>query len=306
MNHDSDPALPTLHVSDYFERKLIIRDGTFCRLDEAEAIQQGAMAYCQNLYYLQKAITNLNVSAVLTTPELAQDLTTTDKAVVACVDPRFAFFELYNALYGASVNASSPNPSIGRDCRIHSSAHLGSNVTLGDRVELAANVVVENFSIIANDVYIGPNAVIGAEGLITLRHHDGRLLTVKHAGGVQIDEGTQVLAGAVIAKSLFSKPTHIGKNCQVGILANIGHGASVGNNSVISGNTVIAGRTRIGQNVWIGASVSIAQGLSVGHHAQIKMGSVVVGNVDDASIVSGNFALSHKANMKDFLRKQRT
>ena len=96
---------------------------------------------------------------------------------------------------------------------------------------------------------------------------------IKHAGGVLVGKSVVILAGAVVAKSLFLTPTTIGDNCQIGIMANVGHGVSIGEQSVISSNTVIAGRTKLGPRVWMGASSSIAQGLTVGEGAQIKMKS---------------------------------
>jgi UDP-3-O-[3-hydroxymyristoyl] glucosamine N-acyltransferase len=128
------------------------------------------------------------------------------------------------------------------------------------------------------------------------------LMLIKHAGGVQIGDGSLILAGAVIAKSLFPAFTTIGKRCQIGIMANVGHGVLVEDDVVISGNSVIAGRTRLGRKVWVGASVSIAQGLKIGSEAQIKMGSVVINDVAAGQVVSGNFAVPHKASMRNFFK----
>lgn len=313
MASDNDTLLPrraspmSSHVaSDFFPKASIVQDGNFLHLDETDSIRPQTLAYCQNLHYVQKGIENLNVSAILTTPTLSKELIGANKAIIIHANPRFAFFELYKTFHDAGLSAPNIKPSIGQNCHISRTAYVSPNAVLGDRVEVGPNAVIEDFSVIANDVYIGPNAIIGAEGLLTLRHPDGRLLTVKHSGGVQIDDGSQILAGAVIAKSLYGAYTHIGKNCQIGILTNIGHGAHVGDNSVVSGNSVVAGRTKIGRNAWIGASAAIAQGLKIGDGAQIKMGAVVVENVECNHSVSGNFAISHKANMKIFLRSQRT
>lgn len=291
-------------ASEYFPPSSVVRDGSFSHLDEADSSRSGSLVYCQSLHYLEAAAENPNVAAIVTTPALAGESITPSKAVIAMADPRFAFFSLYAAFHEAGMSQPEMDFGVGEGCRIHPTAVVSPRVRIGNRVEIGANAVIEDFVHIMDDVFIAPNAVIGAEGLITLRREDGELLMVRHAGGVEVGQGSQILAGAVIAKSLFCSFTRVGRNCQIGILANVGHGVSIGEDSVISGNTVIAGRTRLGPKVWVGASASIAQGLEVGEGAQIKMGAVVIGNVDRGQVVSGNFALPHKTNMRHFLRKQ--
>jgi UDP-3-O-[3-hydroxymyristoyl] glucosamine N-acyltransferase len=289
-------------VSKVFAADSIIRDGFFSQLDEADAIYPGSLVYCQSLHYLDLAIGNPNVSALITTSTLAAESIPDSKAVIVAADPRFMFFSLYADIFSKGFSQSEIEFGIGNDCRIHPSAVMSSKVRIGNRVEIGAGVVIEDFVDIMDDVFIGSNTVIGAEGLITLRQDDGSLLMVKHAGGVSIGRGTMILAGAVIAKSLFMKPTTIGSHCQIGIMANVGHGVSVGEQSVISGNTVIAGRVNLGPRVWVGASSSIAQGLSIGADAQIKMGSVVIGDVAPKAVVSGNFAMTHKSHLRNYFK----
>ena len=289
-------------VSDFFSPDTVRHDGRFSCLDEADSSCPGALVYCQNLHYLCLAKENPNVSAIITTPTLAAEPIHDSKSVIIADDPRFAFFTLYVDFHAKGRNQPRMEFGIGKDCRIHPSAEVSSKTRIGDRVEIGPGVVIEDFVRIMDDVFIGSNAVIGAEGLITLRRENGSLLMIKHAGGVLVGKNVVILAGAIVAKSLFLMPTTIGDNCQIGIMANVGHGVSIGEQSVISSNTVIAGRTKLGPKVWMGASSTIAQGLTVGEGAQIKMGAVVISDISSNAVVSGNFAVSHKANMRHFLK----
>lgn len=294
----------SLLLSERFPATSVVRDARFSYLDEADCAQVDSLVYCQTLHFLEIAAGNPNVSAIVTTPALAKEVVAQAKGVVVAENPRFAFFQLYCDFQKAGLGLPEMDFGIGKSCHIHPSAYVSPRARLGSRIEVGANAVIEDFVEVMDDVIIGPNVVIGAEGLITLRHEGGQLLIVRHAGGVEIGQGSQILAGAVIAKSLFRSLTRIGKQCQIGILANVGHGVSIGDNCVISGNTVIAGRVTIGNNVWVGASTSIAQGLDVGEGAQLKMGSVVIGDVEDGAVISGNFAVPHKANMRHFFKKR--
>ena len=290
------------NVSDYFPAEAVVQPGTFRYLDEVDTVSKGALVYCQNLHYLELASVNSNISAIIAPRTLANEPVDASKALVLVDDPRMRFFKLYANFQGKSLDSSEMQFGISKQCQIHPSAIISDKAFIGKGVEIAANVVVGDYVRIMDDTYIGHNAVIGAEGLLTLRNEDGSLLTIKHAGGVEIGRGCQVLAGAVIAKSLFRAFTRIGDHCQIGIMTNIGHGASIGEGSVISGSTVIAGRTKVGRNVWVGTAASVSQGLDIGDGAQIKMGSVVIGNVAAGQAVSGNFAVSHKANMRQFFK----
>lgn len=289
-------------VSECFPPETVMRDGYFAQLDEVSTSMAGSLVYCQNIHYLELAKKNPNISAVLVMPDIAGKAMSGSQAVIVMPDPRLEFFSLYRDFYDKRLGNPKMNFGIGRDCIIHPSAVISPQARIGDRVEIAAHAVIGSYVRIMDDVYIGPNTVIGAEGLITLRRNDGRLLLIKHSGGVEIGNGTQILAGAIVVKSLFQSFTHIGEQCQIGIMANVGHGVFIGDNSVISGNTVIAGRTVLGRNVWVGVSSSIAQGLTIGDEAQIKMGSAVVGSVAAGEVVSGNFAVPHVTNLRHFFQ----
>lgn len=294
-------------LSDWLPECDILRDGVFDCLDEASAINSNSLVYCQTIHFFDQALKNNNVTSIIIPVELSElsleRSSFREVGIAAINDPRRAFFKLYaqiNHLDNASLELESTG--IGNQCNIHKTAIIDPNSYIGNNVTISANVVIESHSIIEDDVYIAPNVVIGAEGLMTVRNDDGSLLIVQHSGGVLIERGCQLLAGVVIAKSMFQQFTSIGKYTQLGIMSNIGHGAVIGESCVISGNSVVAGRTRLGNNVWVGASSSIAQGLKIGAGAQIKMGSVVVGNVKENEAVSGNFAVNHRLNMKRFLK----
>lgn len=296
----SSNNLNRFQLSDFFDQESIHCNGHFNLLDEVDTTIYGALVFCQNINYLNKTIENSNITSLICKKELENYLPDSI-GVVFDEDPRSLFFKIYNKVRDLKKNDHKVDFVIGKLNAIHKSVSISNNVVIGDRVSIGANCVIKENTIIGDDVEICENVVIGAEGLITIREADGGLITIKHAGGVEIKRGCQILSGAVIAKSLFQRYTHIGANTQIGIMANIGHGAFIGDNCVVSGNSVVAGRVVIGKNVWIGTSSSISQGLMIGEGAQIKMGSVVVSNISKNETVSGNFAINHRINCSRFL-----
>lgn len=288
-----------MKLSDFFKEEHIVTDGTFTQLDEVDTSEKGSLVYCLDLKFLKKAIAGEYVSCIITTPELAHD--TPEKGVVISPNPRLDFLKLYIRLTEEGLNAPVMECGIGSNCTIHPSAVVSKKTRIGDNVVIGANSVVEDQTIIGDNTYIGSCVTVGAEGLVNVDDGESKLF-IKHAGGVEIGKNVAILSNSAIAKSLFRSFTTIGDHSRIGILSNIGHGAKLGKNCVISGNCVVAGRTVLGDNVWMGASSSIAQGLRIGRNAQIKMGSVVIRDVQDNEVVSGNFAMLHTRNMKQYLR----
>ncbi len=288
-----------MRLTDFFRAPQVVRDGEFSQLDEAGGEEKATLAFCQTIAFLRIANANPRVSCVITRAELAADCSAT--GLVVSEDPRLDFFRLYNRMGKLGLAPSGPEPGIGECCNIHAAAVVSPKARIGKHVTIGAFAVIEGNCVIGDETHIGPGTIIGADGLQTVMETDGRSLFIPHQGGVRIGPGVVILAGTVVARSLYRAYTELGDSTQVGILSNIGHGVRSGSNCVISGNCLIAGRVRLGKGVRIGASASIAQGLVIGDGAQIRMGSVVVADVGCGETVSGNFALRHAITLRRYL-----
>ena len=73
---------------------------------------------------------------------------------------------------------------------------MASQASIGPHATIIGPVVI------GEGVTIEPNAVIGATGLYA-KSVGGRLTNMPHFGGVRIDAGATILAGAVVVKSAF-------------------------------------------------------------------------------------------------------
>ncbi|MCF8266747.1 MAG: hypothetical protein K9I69_01605, partial [Ignavibacteriales bacterium] len=60
----------------------------------------------------------------------------------------------------------------------------------------------------------------------------------------------------------------------------------------------IAGNCILGDDVWIGGGAMISDGIRIEDKAKVLLGSVVIKDVNSQEIVSGNFAIDHKKNIK--------
>lgn len=279
-------------LADCFSRSEVRVDGAFTDLGHADAPVPGTLAYCESVHYIDVANGNPNVSCVITTPALA-DRVAAGKGMVVVDRPRFAFYEVHEAL---DPNAAS------QDTRIHASAIVSPSAIIGRGVVISERAVVRDNVSIGDNSFIDAGAVLGAEGILYLRDGEANR-RVRHRGGVQIGRSVTVLANSVVVRGIFpGQPTLVEDHALVGVSSVIGHEAKLGRNCVVSGNCVIARGASIGVEAWIGTSSMVREYVRVGDRASVKAGSIVVTDVADGAEVSGNFATNHNRRMMQYLR----
>lgn len=100
--------------------------------------------------------------------------------------------------------------------------------------------------------------------------------------GVLIDDGAQVLAGAVVQPG-----TRIGSNAIINTGACVDHDCLIGPHAHIAPGAVLCGDVEIGESSHVGAGAIVRQGVRIGAGAVIAMGAVVIRDVSDRSIVGG-------------------
>lgn len=98
----------------------------------------------------------------------------------------------------------------------------------------------------------------------------------------QVDEGTCVMAGAIVNPGVY-----IGKNCIINTGSIVEHDCKIGDNTHISPNACLGGGVKIGDNSHIGISSTIIQGMSIGNNVTIGGGAVVINNINDNSVAVG-------------------
>ena len=92
--------------------------------------------------------------------------------------------------------------------------------------------------------------------------------------GVELGEGVQIMAGAIIQAD-----TTIGSNSIINTAAVLDHDCVIGSNVHIAPGVVISGGVAIGEGAHIGTGASIIHGVSIGAGAVVGAGTVVVRDV---------------------------
>lgn len=290
-----------LNTKDFFKNKDIERAGFFQSIGNADTTSKDCLVYCDNQAYIQKANQNSFVSCVITSKELSP-LVVEEKGIIHSNSPRISYYQLFEILRNKNLFYFNQTHGIGTNCNIHPSALISPNAKVGNNVTIEANAVIKDHVYIEDNAFVDVGAVLGNEGIL---HYDinGNNKFIRHAGGVYIGQYAAIMAHASIVKSLTPDIlTHVGKHSIIGISSTIGHEAFIGENCIISGNCVIARQANVGNNTYIGTSCVVRQYVKLGEYSNVMAGSIVIKDVDDYASVSGNFAIDHKKNLRNFAK----
>ena len=190
-------------------------------------------------------------------------------------------FDIVNGAYIAK------GAVIGKNCTIMPGAYIGGEVKIGDNCYIGAGTKLVGEINIGNNVIIRENSVLGADGLSTDRNQEGKALTMPQFGGVLIEDDVQIGALTVIARGAIANTT-IKRGSKIDNSTFISHNVFVGEDTFIVGESIMFGSTSTGKQVFISGNSTIRDGRHIGDNAVVGMGSVVVKDVEDGSVVKGN------------------
>jgi UDP-N-acetylglucosamine acyltransferase len=181
---------------------------------------------------------------------------------------------------------------------------------IDDNAKLAANVVVEPFTVIHKNVEIGEGTWIGSNVTIfegTKIGQNCRIFPGAVIGAVPQDlkfdgENTTVTIGdnttirecVTINRGTKDKhTTSVGNNCLLMAYTHIAHDCEVGNNVVIANGVQMAGHVTVEDNARIGGLSALHQFVKVGRHVMIEGGSMVSKDVPPF-IKAGRYPLAYE------------
>lgn len=285
-----------MRLSEVVSPEGMLRDAEFNLVGLPRTQSPGLLTFAVNATYLRLALSNSNVSCVVTTAALV-DQVPPELGVVFAENPRDTFYEIHESVL--IKVASSRDGSIGTGCRIHSTAVVSPGARIGERVSIGEFVVIRDNVTIGNDCVIESGVKIGVNGILH-RESAGLRKLIPHGGSVLIQDGVVLMTNAVVARAVFpGTATMVGKGSVIGLNSVVGHDANVRERCVISNNCVIARGALVGPNAFLGTGSVIREFTNVGKDSQVLAGSIVVSDVEDGDTVSGNFAYSHVRRMRE-------
>ncbi len=286
-----------LHEILEFADVAIRRDGEFRNLGFLFQNWDEMLSFVEEERFLGSLQRSTGVTAVLTTPELAESIPM-QLALAVTERPRLAFARVHNHLAQTGFYWRDFPSEIDPSAAIDPAASVAAkNVRIGRGATISAHAVIQERCIVGGDVSIGAGSVLGAVGFQTV-HAGETVVEMRHAGALVIGERAHVLPGAVVATALFGNETKIGRDARIGSQAFVSHAVEIGERTIVGHGAVVNGNVKVGKDVWIGPGAIIANNLEIGEGAFITLGAVVIRNIAAGMRVSGNFAGSHRQRLK--------
>lgn len=122
------------------------------------------------------------------------------------------------------------------------------------------------------------------------RAQDKSLHRVESKGIVILEDNVDIGANSTIHRGKIGN-TIIGKGTFIGPMCNIGHNVVVGKNCIISTGSLVCGYVEIGDNVRINPCSVIRNRVKIGAGALVGIGSLVMRDVPENTVVVGRPAV---------------
>lgn len=291
-------------ITDIIGDTALVRDAEFLSLGLITYNSQQLLVFIEHEKYLSRISTNPNVTAIITSEELAKKIPI-HIGVITAPNPRKAFYSIHNHLAtNTNFYWSDFDTVIDKSAIIHPKAFVANrNVHIGKGVVIEPNVNIMEHSVIGNNSIIRAGSVVGSPGFEFSRTPEG-IFAVEHAGGVKIEKNVEIQANCSIDRSVFGGFTIIGEETKISNLVHVAHNVKIGKRCLIAACAMIAGSVTIGDDVWIGPSASVSSEVVINNGASVTIGSVVTRNVAENQKVTGNFAIEHEKFMS-FLKSIR-
>ena len=263
------------------------RDASFATLGFLAVPLEGMLTFVAGERWLGELAGCPQARAVLTTPELAARV---DPALglAVCEDPQGVFLDVHDHLARATDFYWRDFPTqVDPTAEVHPAAAVAArNVRVGPRSVVGPHVTLQERTEVGADVVLHPGVVLGSEGFQLVRR-EGGIRSMVHRGGTRVADGAVVLAGAVIASGLFRQWTVLGAGSWMGNLAFLSHNSSTGPACILGHGSVVNGNVSLGARVWIGPNASVGNNLAIGDDAFVCLGATVLKSVEAGQRILG-------------------
>ena len=196
---------------------------------------------------------------------------------------------------------------------IHESAWVGPQCVLGDRVQVAANVMLGPGCVLESGARVGqdsmlaanvtlchgvsvgrraiihPGVVIGADGF-GIANEDGVWVKVPQVGSVRIGDDVEIGANSTIDRGAL-EDTVIEDGVKLDNLIQIGHNVRIGANTAVAACVAIGGSAKIGRRCTIAGAASIAGHLEIADDVHLTATSAVPSSISEPGVYSSGMPI---------------
>jgi len=162
----------------------------------------------------------------------------------------------------------NPKAKIGANVSIEAFTSIHEDLEIGDGTWIGSNVTIYPGARIGKNVRIFPGAVISA--IPQDLKFGGEITTA------EIGDNSTIRECVTINRGTSDKlKTVIGKNCLIMAYVHVAHDCFIGDHCILANSVQMAGHVTVGEFAIIGGSSAIHQFATIGQHVMISGGSLV-------------------------------
>ena len=153
---------------------------------------------------------------------------------------------------------------------------------MNNNVQIHPSAVIHTDVIIEDDVYIGPNCIIGYPP-------EDKAVFPKTPYTVHIGSGTKITGNVTIDAGTI-KNTYIGKDCFLMKGAYVAHDVVIENKVTLSSHVMLGGHVKVMEGANLGMGCIVHQRQKIWHYCMVGMGAIVTKKlvIEPFSIYVGN------------------
>ncbi|HEY5228854.1 MAG TPA: UDP-3-O-(3-hydroxymyristoyl)glucosamine N-acyltransferase [Opitutaceae bacterium] len=175
---------------------------------------------------------------------------------------------------------------VGERSHLQSGVFVGRATVVGDDCWLMPSAVVQAECTLGSRVRLHPGVVIGSDGfgyeLVAGRHEK-----VPQVGTVVIGDDVEIGANSTVDRSRFER-TVVGEGTKIDNLVQVGHNVVIGRHCMICAQVGIAGSVTFGDYVVVGGQCGIAGHITIGSGAMLAAKSGVKEDIAPKTSVWGS------------------
>ncbi|SFF99572.1 acyl-ACP--UDP-N-acetylglucosamine O-acyltransferase [Neptunomonas qingdaonensis] len=176
-------------------------------------------------------------------------------------------------------------------------SYIGPDVIIGEGTSIASHVVIKGATSIGSDNRIFQFSSIGED--CQDKKYAGELTYLEVGDSNVFREGCTIHRGTVQDNSL----TKIGSHNLFMAYAHVAHDCIVGDHVIMANNSAIAGHVNLGSHTILGGFTAVHQFCRIGSHVMCGAGTVVLKDVPDYVMATGNPAQPHGINAEGLKRR---
>ncbi len=197
---------------------------------------------------------------------------------------------------------------------IHSTAIVSTKAEIAEGVEIGAYSVVEDDVVIGPGCWLGSHVVVRGPTRIGAGNRIHQFASIgdapqdkKYAGEptrLEIGEGNTIREFVTINRGTVQDEgvTRVGDGNWIMAYVHIAHDCMVGNNTVLANNATLAGHCHLGDHAIMGGFSGVHQFCKIGPYCMLGMFSAVNRDIPAFCLVSGNPATPRGVNSEGLRR----